>query len=46
MVRYIQAPNNKKLEVEIEKISPGFEMEGCIIAGIEIKTNDDQRRTG
>ncbi|PIO58047.1 hypothetical protein TELCIR_20527 [Teladorsagia circumcincta] len=45
-VYWIKAPNNTKIEVEIENFPDGVAVDGCIYAGVEIKTKQDQRLTG
>ncbi|EPB79336.1 astacin [Ancylostoma ceylanicum] len=43
---WITSPRNVGIEVKIGKVSNSSETPGCATAGIEIKTNDDQRPTG
>ncbi|KIH52503.1 hypothetical protein ANCDUO_17396 [Ancylostoma duodenale] len=43
---WIKSPNGTKIEIEISDISSNVERIGCILAGIEIKTQEDQRLTG
>ncbi|EPB79285.1 hypothetical protein ANCCEY_01578 [Ancylostoma ceylanicum] len=45
---WIKSPNGTKIQVELLDVSGlrGLYAQGCIIAGIEIKTNKDQRLTG
>ncbi|EPB79331.1 astacin [Ancylostoma ceylanicum] len=43
-----KSPKGKKIEVQILEMSRAFSWnpQGCLVAGIEIKTNADQRLTG
>ncbi|VDO95385.1 unnamed protein product [Heligmosomoides polygyrus] len=42
-----KAPEGKKIEVKLSHFSPkGIAVDGCTYAGVEIKTNRDQRLTG
>ncbi|KAE9420654.1 hypothetical protein Angca_010260, partial [Angiostrongylus cantonensis] len=42
----ITAPVGKKIEVEVLSMSPGYEVEGCLVGGVEIKAQKDQKLTG
>ncbi|KAE9420616.1 hypothetical protein Angca_003314, partial [Angiostrongylus cantonensis] len=42
----IQAPNGKKIVVELEWVSYGYDRPGCIRGGVEIKSQKDQKLTG
>ncbi|PIO53654.1 hypothetical protein TELCIR_25004 [Teladorsagia circumcincta] len=42
----LQAPEGKKIEIKINSISHGYAHDGCILGGVEIKTSEDQTRTG
>ncbi|PIO73999.1 hypothetical protein TELCIR_04007 [Teladorsagia circumcincta] len=43
---WIEAPEGKKIEIKINSISHGYAHDGCILGGVEIKTSEDQTRTG
>ncbi|VDK77146.1 unnamed protein product [Cylicostephanus goldi] len=43
---WIQAPEGKRIEVTLMSFSEGYRSPGCRYAGVEIKTNRDQRMTG
>ncbi|EYC26629.1 hypothetical protein Y032_0010g877 [Ancylostoma ceylanicum] len=43
---WIKSPEGTKIEVEIADINSHVEKIGCVLAGIEIKTQKDQRLTG
>ncbi|VDM79463.1 unnamed protein product [Strongylus vulgaris] len=43
---WIQAPQGRKIEVKFESFSEGVALDGCPYAGVEIKTQKDQRQTG
>ncbi|KHJ90478.1 astacin [Oesophagostomum dentatum] len=43
---WIEAPAGKKIEIKIVSFSEGHAVDGCVYAGVEIKTNKDQRLTG
>nr|CDJ92280.1 metalloprotease IV [Haemonchus contortus] len=43
---WIEAPKGKKVEVKINSISHGYAYDGCVLGGVEIKSNQDQIRTG
>ncbi|PIO62205.1 astacin [Teladorsagia circumcincta] len=43
---WIKAPAGKKVQVKIISFSKGVATDGCIYAGVEIKTHADQRLTG
>ncbi|RCN48529.1 astacin [Ancylostoma caninum] len=43
---WIKSPNGTKIVVEISDINSNVERTGCVLAGIEIKTQEDQRLTG
>nr|CCR26658.1 metalloproteinase [Teladorsagia circumcincta] len=43
---WIEAPEGKKIELKINSISHGYAHDGCILGGVEIKTSEDQTRTG
>ncbi|PIO56370.1 hypothetical protein TELCIR_22231 [Teladorsagia circumcincta] len=43
---WIKAPNGTTIEVKIVNLPAGVAVDGCIYAGVEIKTHPDQRRTG
>ncbi|EPB79329.1 hypothetical protein ANCCEY_01622 [Ancylostoma ceylanicum] len=45
---WLMSPPNTKIEVEVLEVAtpPDWFAQGCIIAGIEVKTNADQRLTG
>ncbi|KAK5973498.1 Zinc metalloproteinase [Trichostrongylus colubriformis] len=43
---WIEAPEGKKIEVKISSIPYGFAHDGCILGGVEIKSNKDQIPTG
>ncbi|XGW24493.1 hypothetical protein V3C99_006147 [Haemonchus contortus] len=43
---WIEAPEGKTIEVKINSISHGYAYDGCILGGVEIKSNQDQTRTG
>ncbi|KAK6052036.1 astacin [Cooperia oncophora] len=40
------APEGKKIEVTVKSISHGYGNDGCTLGGVEIKTSEDQIRTG
>ncbi|VDM56948.1 unnamed protein product [Angiostrongylus costaricensis] len=42
----IQAPEGKKIEVEVVSISRGYDKPGCPKGGVEIKAQKDQKMTG
>ncbi|KAL6729293.1 hypothetical protein Aduo_000364 [Ancylostoma duodenale] len=43
---WIRAAPGTKIEVKIHSISDGLNVYACAYAGVEIKTQDDQRLTG
>ncbi|KAK5970060.1 Zinc metalloproteinase [Trichostrongylus colubriformis] len=43
---WIRAPKGKKIEVKIVSFTEGIAVDGCTYAGVEIKTNSDQRLSG
>ncbi|PIO55209.1 astacin, partial [Teladorsagia circumcincta] len=43
---WIKAPAGKKVQVKLVSFSKGVATDGCIYAGVEIKTHPDQRLTG
>ncbi|KAK6044579.1 hypothetical protein COOONC_17916 [Cooperia oncophora] len=43
---WIEADEGKKIEITVKSISHGYAHDGCILGGVEIKTTDDQTRTG
>ncbi|PIO64340.1 hypothetical protein TELCIR_14037 [Teladorsagia circumcincta] len=45
-VYWVSAPNGTKVEVKIVEFPDGVAVDGCIYAGVEIKTHADQRLTG
>lgn len=42
----VQAPQGKKIEVDIQSISDGYDWGGCVRGGVEIKAQSDQKLTG
>ncbi|KAK6022803.1 hypothetical protein OSTOST_11484 [Ostertagia ostertagi] len=40
---WIEAPEGKRIEVKINAISHGYDHEGCVLGGVEIKSSEDQR---
>ncbi|VDM56950.1 unnamed protein product [Angiostrongylus costaricensis] len=42
----IQAPKGKKIVVDLEWVSYGYDRPGCIRGGVEIKAQKDQKLTG
>ncbi|PIO55973.1 hypothetical protein TELCIR_22636 [Teladorsagia circumcincta] len=42
----VKAPAGKKVEVKIVELPENVNDDGCIYAGVEIKTHPNQRRTG
>ncbi|VDK80680.1 unnamed protein product [Cylicostephanus goldi] len=43
---WIQAPQGRRIEVALVKYNDSVATDGCYLAGIEIKTQKDQRATG
>ncbi|KAK6030635.1 astacin [Ostertagia ostertagi] len=43
---WIEATEGKRIEVKINAISHGYDHEGCVLGGVEIKSSEDQTRTG
>ncbi|KAK6054879.1 astacin, partial [Cooperia oncophora] len=43
---WIEADEGKKIEITVKSISHGYAHDGCILGGVEIKTTEDQTRTG
>ncbi|KAK5972583.1 hypothetical protein GCK32_001458 [Trichostrongylus colubriformis] len=43
---WIKAPKGKKIEVKIMSFTEGVAVDGCKYAGVEIKTQSDQRLSG
>ncbi|KAK5974025.1 Zinc metalloproteinase [Trichostrongylus colubriformis] len=43
---WIEAPERFAVEIEIVSISDGFDEDGCVLGGVEIKSKDDQTVTG
>ncbi|KAK6018081.1 hypothetical protein OSTOST_16380, partial [Ostertagia ostertagi] len=43
---WIEAPKGKRIEVKINAISHGYDHDGCVLGGVEIKSSADQTRTG
>ncbi|KAK5974591.1 Zinc metalloproteinase [Trichostrongylus colubriformis] len=43
---WIESPEGSEIEVRLLDFSPGFSVDGCKYAGVEIKTNEDQTLTG
>ncbi|KAK5980234.1 Astacin [Trichostrongylus colubriformis] len=43
---WIEAPVNKRIEITISSFTHGFSVEGCILGGVEIKTNPNHTMTG
>ncbi|CAI4220889.1 unnamed protein product [Auanema sp. JU1783] len=42
---WIQAPTGQKVQIRIKKFQGRF-VDGCVYGGVEIKTHEDQKRTG
>ncbi|PIO70249.1 astacin [Teladorsagia circumcincta] len=45
-VYWLRAPNGSNIEVRLTKLPENVSADGCIYAGVEIKTREDQRLTG
>ncbi|PIO69257.1 hypothetical protein TELCIR_08928 [Teladorsagia circumcincta] len=43
---WIRAPKGERVEVRIAELPVGYANDGCVDAGVEIKTHRDKRRTG
>ncbi|WKY02382.1 hypothetical protein Q1695_015992 [Nippostrongylus brasiliensis] len=43
---WIESPLNTKIEVKIDSFTRGLATDGCIYAGVEINTQEDQQLTG
>ncbi|VDO12721.1 unnamed protein product [Haemonchus placei] len=43
---WIESPNDTVIEVKLVGYSDGVSVDGCLYAGVEIKTNKDQTLTG
>ncbi|VDP38726.1 unnamed protein product [Heligmosomoides polygyrus] len=43
---WIESPENTTIEVELVDFTKGFAIDGCVYAGVEIKTIQDQTLTG
>ncbi|KAK6052346.1 hypothetical protein COOONC_10148 [Cooperia oncophora] len=43
---WIKAPFGKTVQVKFVNFTDGIAVDGCTYAGVEIKTHEDQRRTG
>lgn len=43
---WIQSPSDTVIEVQLAMFTRGVVVDGCELAGVEIKTNEDQTRTG
>lgn len=43
---WIKSPPNTRIEVELVYFTGNFKHDGCLYAGVEIKTNEDQTLTG